>query len=159
MKDLRVRDESPVSFLSRLRGRRPSRELTEDQRFEREVLAIRRNLEAVFNTRKGSGSVVSAYGLGDYEGKVADDGTPEPLMGTKDILAVLEPEIERQVRSFEPRIVDPSVERLGRDHDMRAAFAVKGAVAGRPVRFRIALHTIFHDVTVDSETKGVDEEG
>lgn len=159
MKDLRVRDEAPVSFLSRLRGRRPPREPTDDQRFDLVIRAIRRNLHAIFNTRKGSGCVVPEYGLGDYEGKEGAAGLPEPRLGTKDILAVLVPEIEHQVRRFEPRIADPSVETLGRDHELRVLFAVKGAVAGRPVRFRIALHTVFRDVTVEAETQGKGEEG
>ena len=157
MTDHRVRDEAPVSFLSRLRGRRPDREPTENARFEREILAVVRNLTAVLNSRKGTGSVVADFGLGDYEGMRAPDGTLSLHLATKDILSVLVPEIRAQVARYEPRIADPAVTVVGRDRDLRAVFALTGSVSGRPARFRLALHTLFRDVVVEAETEGLAE--
>ncbi|WP_437509740.1 GPW/gp25 family protein [Sorangium sp. So ce1099] len=111
MRARRVRDEGPVSFLSRLSGDRPPRELSEDERFARERLAIARNLAAVLNTKKGVGSVVADLGLGDYEGKREGDAIA-PHFGVrskKEMLPDLTAEIEQQVLCFEPRLKAPSV--------------------------------------------------
>jgi predicted component of type VI protein secretion system len=150
----RIRDEAPVSFLSRLGGRRPEQEPADEARFDREVLAVTRNLTAVLNSRKGTGSVVADFGLGDYEGLRAPDGTWEPHLATQDILSVLVPEIGAQVARYEPRIKDPRVAVLGRDEHLRAIFAVTGVISGRRVRFRLALHSVFRDVRVEVEAEG-----
>ncbi len=154
MKRARLRDEGPTSFLSRLGGRGAA-DPTPEQRFRREVAAVIRNLESIFNTRKGVGCVVADYGLGDYEGVTTRDGKTQPRLGTKDLLKVLVPEIEAQVRRYEPRLVGPSVEVLGRDVWMNAVFAVSGAVSGRSVRFRLALHTVYREVVVEAEGEGL----
>jgi predicted component of type VI protein secretion system len=154
LKRARLRDEGPVSFLSRLGGR-GAVEPAPEERFRREIAAVIRNLESIFNSRKGVGCVVADYGLGDYEGVTLKDGTHQARLGTKDILGVLMPEIEAQVRRFEPRIVGPKVERLGRDGRMSALFALHGAVSGRQLRFRIALNTIYRDVEVHAEGEGL----
>lgn len=154
MRRARLRDEGPVSFLSRLGGRSAG-EPAPEERFRREVAAVIRNLESIFNSRKGVGCVVPGYGLGDYEGATLADGTTQPRLGTKDILRVLVPEIEAQVRRFEPRIAGPRVEVLGRDGRMGALFAVHGAVSGRQIRFRLALDTIYRDVEVQAEGEGL----
>ena len=60
---------------------------------------------------------------------------------------------ERQL--FEPRVVGPTAEALGRDARMRAIFAVRGAVSGRPIRFRLALDTIYRAVEVQAEGEGL----
>ncbi len=155
MKPSSPREEAPVSFMSRLRGRSRAEPVPEE-RFRREVRTVARNLEAIFNTRKGVGCVLPDYGLGDYEGSLAEDGTPEPRMGTKDILAVLVPEIEMQVCRFEPRIEGPNVEVLGRDGMMQVLFAVRGLVSGRSVCFRLALHTVYRNVTITAEGEDLD---
>lgn len=154
MKRSLLRDESPVSFLSRLRGRGTTA-IAPDDRFRSEVLAILRNLESILNTRKGTGCIVADYGLGDYDGRTASDGANGLRIGTKEILGVLVPEIEAQVRRFEPRIEDPSVEALGRDGRMGVIFGLRGAVSGRPVRFRVSLDTIYRAVHVDAQGEGL----
>jgi predicted component of type VI protein secretion system len=141
--------------LSRLGGRRPDPEPCGDARFERELRAVSRNLAAVLNSRKGTGSVVADFGLGDYEGGRARDGTLGPHIATKDILAVLVPEIRAQVARYEPRLADPEVTVLGRDRDLRAVFVLTGVLSGRRMRFRLALHTVFRNVEVDAETEGL----
>jgi type VI secretion system protein len=147
----RVRDEAPVSFLSRLAGDRPDREPSEEERFARELLAVSRNIGAVLNSRKGYGSVVSAFGLGDYEGSLDEEGTWEIHLGTRDILSVLLPELTEQLARFEPRLLAPKVKVLGRDGNLRAVFSIEGSLSGRPVRFRVALHTIYRDVVVEAD--------
>jgi predicted component of type VI protein secretion system len=89
-------------------------------------------------------------------------------MGTKEILRVLVREIEAQVRRFEPRVEapsvevlgryarDPSVDVLGRDARMGAVFAVRGAVSGRPIRFRLSLDILYRDVRVEAFGEGLD---
>lgn len=154
MRRARLRDEGPVSFLSRLGGRGAG-EPAPEERFRREVAAVIRNLEHIFNSRKGVGCVVASFGLGDYEGVTLADGTAQPRLGTKEILRVLVPEIEAQVRQFEPRVVGATAEALGRDARMRAIFAVRGAVSGRPIRFRLALDTVYRNVEVQAEGEGL----
>ncbi len=148
MRGRAVRDEAPVSFLSRLRGERPDREPHGDDRFACELAAVTRNLRAVLGSRKGC-SVVTDLGLGDYEGREGVDGVYQPHVATKDILAVLIPEIEQAVRRFEPRLTDPSVEPTARDQALRAIFVLRGVLSGRRVRFRISLHTVFRNVEIE----------
>jgi predicted component of type VI protein secretion system len=155
LKRARLRDEGPVSFLSRLGGRGAGGEPRPEERFRREVAAVIRNLEHIFNSRKGVGCVVASFGLGDYEAVTLADGTQQPRLAAKRILRVLVPEIEAQVKKFEPRIADPAVEPLGRDSRMRAIFAVRGAVSGRQVQFRVALDTVYRDVEVQAEGEGL----
>lgn len=147
-----------MSFFSRLRGVRPAREPTGDLRFSREILAIERNLESILNTRKGTGSVVSTFGLGDYEGTERADGEIAPNLGTAAILAVLVPEILDQVRRHERRIADPRVEIAGRDGRLRVIFTVNGAVSSRPARFRVTFDTVYRNVLVAARTDGLGEE-
>ena len=134
----RVREEAPVSFLSRLGGKRPTEEPLDDARIEREILAVTRNLTALLNSKKGTGSVVPDLGLGDYEA----------YLSTRELLPVLVAEIGAQIARHEPRLAGPKVVVDGRDRDLGALFTVTGAVAGRPVRFRLALHTVYRGVTV-----------
>lgn len=143
-----VRDESPVSFLSRLRGERPDREPHGDDRFARELAAVTRNLRAVLGSRKGC-SVVTDLGLGDYDGREERDGVFQPHIAASQILAVLIPEIEQAVRRFEPRLLDPAVERATRDEALRAIFVLRGVLSGRRVRFRVSLHTVFRNVEIE----------
>jgi predicted component of type VI protein secretion system len=158
LKETRIADEAPVSFFSRLRGERPAREPAGDLRFSREILAIERNLESILNTKKGAGSVVSTFGLGDYEGSERADGEPDPYLGTRAILAVLVPEILDQVRRYEPRIAHPRIEKPGRDGRLRVIFTVNGAVSARPARFRITFDTVYRNVLVAAQTEGLSEE-
>lgn len=151
MKPRRVRDEAPVSFLSRIRGERPAAEPAPEERARRELAAVARNLEAIFNTKKGVGAVLAGFGLGDYEGYPGAEDGFNPRMGTKAILAALLPELVDQVRRFEPRLADPAVEVLGRDRELRALFAIRARLGGRPARFRLALHTVYRHVEVEAE--------
>lgn len=117
-----------MSFLSRLARIAPEDELD----------AIERNLEAMFNTRKGVGSVVAGYGLGDYEA----------FLNTPALLRTLTAEIEAGVRSYEPRIADPEVRLVARDPRLWIRFEVAGTVAGAPYAFHIDLSTKFRNVVI-----------
>jgi predicted component of type VI protein secretion system len=155
VRSARVRDEAPVSFLGRLRGR-GAVEPAQGERFRREVAAIVRNLEAIFNTKKGVGCVIPDYGLGDWEGRIGEGGECQPRLATKDILDVLGPEIEAQIRRFEPRVTSLSAQKPRRDGRLRVVFTLDCVVEGRPVRLRVALHAVYRDVTVEAEIDGLD---
>lgn len=117
-----------MSFLSRLARIGPEHELD----------AIARNLEAVFNTRKGVGSVVEGYGLGDYEAH----------WNTPDVVRTLTGEIADGVRRYEPRIADPEVELLARDAHLWIRFVVSGTVSGARHAFHVDMDTKYRRVVV-----------
>jgi type VI secretion system protein len=117
-----------MSFLSRLAGIEPEHELD----------AIARNLEALLNTRKGVGSVVQGYGLGDYEAH----------WNTPDLVRSLIAEIEAGVRRYEPRIADPRVAPAARDAHLWIRFVLSGTVAGAPQAFHLDMDTKHRRVVV-----------
>ncbi len=120
--------EHPVSFLHRL-AQLPAESVVE---------SVARNLGAVLNTRKGCGSVVADFGLGDYE---AHPNTVEAVSALVDEIAAL-------VRRHEPRLAQPRVTLLGRLGPSRVCFALAGTVAGHAYTFHIVIHSEFRNVTV-----------
>ena len=82
------------------------------------IAAVVQNLEHLLNTREGCGSVVAGLGLGDYEaGKT-----------THQAVLLLRAEIEKLVRSFEPRVLEPRVKLLGRLSYRLVRFELRGRV-------------------------------
>lgn len=105
---------------------------------ESAVESVARNLGVVLNTRKGCGSVIADFGLGDYDGY---PNTIEAVSALKDEIAAL-------VRRHEPRLARPQVTLLGRLGPNRVCFALAGAVAGHTYTFHIVIHSEFRNVTV-----------
>jgi type VI secretion system lysozyme-like protein len=98
------------SFIGRLIGE-PSQPLVE-------VVAV--NLENVLNTRKGSGSVIREFGLGDYERAAT----------THESVLILIEEIAELCRRYEPRLREPKVSLLGRSGYDELRFELEGQLAG-----------------------------
>ena len=111
-----------MSFVSRL----AAGEETVDE-------AICRNLLAIYNTRRGSGSVVRDFGLGQYDVHAAD-------------AEMLRQEIEDQTRRHEPRLTDPRIELVGRRPRGQIVFVLSGRVGSeileRRVIFDMATHAV-----------------
>lgn len=117
------------SFIGRLIGE-PSQPLVE-------VVAL--NLENVLNTRKGSGSVIREFGLGDYERA----GT------THDAVLILVEEIAQQCRRYEPRLFEPKVSLLGRSGYDEVRFELQGVLGGRRQLFWLDLSTSNRTVKIN----------
>jgi type VI secretion system protein len=102
------------------------------------LASIARNLCVVLNTRKGCGSVVPGFGLGDYE--------EHP--NTVEAVSALTGEIASLVRRYEPRLAGPEVRLLGREGTSRVCFVLTGAVSGQPAVFHVAIHSEYRNVIV-----------
>jgi len=107
---------------------------------ERVVAKVVRNLGFVFNTRKGVGSVVPTFGLGDYL-----DYNKHP--NTQRAVETLRVELLDAVRRYEPRIEDPAVRLLGGYHHDMVRFEIMGRVDGK--------HCVLA-VDIDSTTQKVE---
>lgn len=105
---------------------------------ESTVESVARNLGAVLNTRKGCGSVVADFGLGDYEAHTS----------TAEVVSALQQEIVTLVRRHEPRLAQPRVTLLGRLGPSRVCLALAGTVAGHAYTFHIVIHTELRNVSV-----------
>jgi predicted component of type VI protein secretion system len=117
-----------MSFLSRI-ARLPA---------EREVDRVRRNLGYLFNTKKGYGSVVADYGLGDYETGNSTD---------RSVLLLID-EMTAAVRQYEPALRDPEVTLLGRTDPAGVRLALTGTLDGVPRRFLLDMNTTDRSVAV-----------
>jgi len=100
--------------------------------------AIARNLEHLLNTRKGCGSVIAEFGLGDYEAAA----------NTRDAVLILRAELERLTQRYEPRLVDPRVTLLGREGYSRVRFELEGRLRGAQQLFWLDLDTTTRQVEV-----------
>jgi len=90
-----------------------------------------RNLEHLFNTRKGVGSVVTAFGLGDYEAAPS----------THDAVVLLRAELEGLTRRYEPRIASPEVRLLGGYGYRGVRYELRGHVRGEALVLWIDIDT------------------
>ncbi len=102
------------------------------------VASIARNLCVVLNTRKGCGSVIESFGLGDYEAHP----------NTAEVVSALVEEIAALVRRYEPRLVSPEVRLLGREGTSRVCFALAGSLAGQVTVFHVVIHSDYRNVIV-----------
>ncbi len=122
-----------MSFLSRLSQSAP----------EFEIDRIARNLQALLGTRKGCGSVLDDYGLGDYEA----------ASNTADAVRILSGEIETLVHRYEPGLIEPHVTVLGRYGSAYFRLVLVGVVDGAEARFYIDVDTTYHQFTVSQESE------
>lgn len=111
---------------------------------ERAPAEIARNLGFVFNTRKACGSVISDFGLGDYEREV----------NTGRVVEALRVELLAAVSRHEPRIREPRVRLLGgwRTHLVR--FEIAGRVDGEACALDVDIDTTTRRVTVQVAEAG-----
>lgn len=105
---------------------------------ERALAEIARNLGVIFNTRKGVGSVVRTFGLGDYES--------EP--NTHRAVETLRVEMLDAVRRYEPRIESPAVRLVGRYHVDMVRFELTGRVDGARCVLEVDMDTSTRHVEV-----------
>ena len=100
--------------------------------------ALARNLEHLLNTRKGCGSVLAEYGLGDYEA----------APNTTDAVVILRDEIRRLVERYEPRLREPDVALLGAYGYSKIRFELRGLLRGARQLFWLDLDTTTRQVAV-----------
>lgn len=99
---------------------------------------IARNLGFIFNTRKGCGSVLPDFGLGDYE----------LASNTHQAVEVLRAELLAAVRRHEPRISEPKVHLLGGYHHDMVRFQIAGVVDGAACAFDVDIDTTTQEALV-----------
>ena len=116
------------SFIGRLIGA-PAQPLVE-------LVAL--NLENVLNTRKGAGSVIREFGLGDYE----------DAPNTHEAVLVLLDEIPEQCRRYEPRLHSPQLSILGRAAVDVIRFELSGELGGGPQLFWLDMNTQTRSVVI-----------
>lgn len=92
---------------------------------------VAENLGHVLNTRKGCGSVLPEFGLGDYE----------DAPNTHDAVIVLGKELRAVVLRYEPRLAEPEVTLLGRHGYRMIRFSITGLVDGQPQAFAVDVNT------------------
>lgn len=123
------------SFLSRLTRHTRSPEQAPNQA---PIQAVIDNLTHVFNTRKGCGSVIEPFGLGDYEAAVT----------THDAVNVLLQELPALVERYEPRVRDPKVVLEGRYGYSKIRFGLQGRVHEIDCGFIVDIDTTTRRVDV-----------
>lgn len=99
---------------------------------------IIRNLEHLFNTRKGCGSVIAQFGLGDYEAAPT----------THDAVILLRDELEASTRRYEPRLAAPAVRLLGGYGYRGVRYELRGQVRGEELVLWIDIDTTTRQVRV-----------
>jgi predicted component of type VI protein secretion system len=97
-----------------------------------------RNLGFVLNTRKACGSVVTDFGLGDFEAEGTTTRAVEALRG----------ELLATVRRNEPRLRDPAVRLLGGWRTNRVRFEIAGRIEDQPCTLDVDIDTTTREVTV-----------
>jgi type VI secretion system lysozyme-like protein len=99
---------------------------------------VAENLGHVLNTRKGCGSVIREFGLGDYES----------APNTHDAVLVLTKELRAVVLRYEPRLQGPEVTLRGRHGYRLIRFSLTGLLDGRPQAFGMDVDTSDRHVDV-----------
>lgn len=106
-----------------------------------DIDGVVRNLRLVFNTKKSCGSVLSNFGLGDYE----------QAPNARDTVELLKVEIREQILRYEPRLHDPELTLLGRYGFSMVRFELTGTVNGVRRSFQIDIDTTYRSVEVSPE--------
>ena len=99
---------------------------------------VAENLGHVLNTRKGCGSVLPEFGLGDYE----------DAPNTHEAVLVLGKELRAVVLRYEPRLAEPEVTLLGRHGYRMIRFSITGLVDAQPQAFTVDVNTSDRHVDV-----------
>lgn len=99
---------------------------------------IVRNLEHLLNTRKGCGSVIAEFGLGDYEAAPT----------THEAVSLLRGEIEALTCRYEPRLTSPRVRLLGGHGYRGVRYELRGQVRGEELVFWLDIDTTTRQVHV-----------
>lgn len=102
------------------------------------------NLGRVFNTRRGCGSVVDEFGLGEYEHSA----------NTHDAVVALLQELPALVGRYEPRLQEPVVELEGRYGYRKVRFGLSGRIDGAACAFIVDIDTTTRRVDVWPEEGG-----
>lgn len=123
-----------MSFLSRL-AQSPR---------ESEIERIARNLYFVLSTRKGVGSVVEDFGLGEYETETNTQACVRRLVA----------EIEAAVVRYEPRLRAPAVTLLGRGGANHLRFVLAGDVDGIRCRWFVDVDMLYRQFEVSPAGEG-----
>ncbi|GEM_PF-2753923 len=86
-----------------------------------EIESVALNLEHLLNTRKGCGSVVFEFGIGEYEA----------ASSTLDAVVLLCDEIATLTRRYEQRFEEPEVSLLGRTSFCKIRLELAGRLRGQ----------------------------
>jgi len=124
-----------VPFLDRLTGG------WQRQGAPGDLAQVRRNLEAVLNTKEGYGYFVEGYGLGRYTAQ----------LGTRDLMKTLVGEMVHAIGAHEPRLQGAELELRGQDSALWLHFVLTATLAGAPCTLRVLFHTVSGQVRVEED--------
>lgn len=116
------------SFMARLAGA-PSQPVVE-------LVAL--NLQHMLNTRRGTGSVIREYGLGEYERAPT----------TEEAVLALTREIPALIERYESRFAAPELRLRGRTAYNMIRFELEGTIEGRTERLELDMNTSTREVRV-----------
>jgi predicted component of type VI protein secretion system len=100
---------------------------------------IAENLRHLFNTRRGYGSPLHDYGVGQ----------PDPHADTVGASSQVLRELLGDVLRYEKRIEYPVMTTHGRSPDLELLIELRGRVNGQPVLFKLRYHQIHGGVRVE----------
>lgn len=100
--------------------------------------SIARNLEAVLNAKEGYAASVEVFGIGRYDGIYGHQRLIETLIG----------EMLEKVKTFEPRVKEPTICFVGRYRALWVLFRLNGRCKDQPCSFELFFHSVFRNVRV-----------
>lgn len=104
-----------------------------------ELASIIANLNYVLNTKKGFGSWLPRFGIGDYNAYQARDKIVKTLMA----------EIEENVRLYEPRVALEKIDEVKADSPFRMRFEVQCKFTGTQRPIYIILDSVKNQIFVE----------
>lgn len=100
---------------------------------------IRENLHHIFNSRRGYGSPLQGFGLGQ------PDAHADSVAAAKQVMA----EMIRDIHQFEPRLQGPTLRTTGRSPDLKILMELRARHNGRIVAFRLSYSPVYSGVDVE----------
>ncbi len=104
-----------------------------------EVAAIIENLNRVLNTKKGFGSWVREFGIGDYNEYRARDKIVQTIIK----------EIQENIALFEPRVRLEDISEVKSDSALRLRFQVRCVFLNNTKPLTIILDSVYNKVIVE----------
>jgi type VI secretion system protein len=104
-----------------------------------EIASILANLNQLLNTKKGFGSWIPKYGIGDYN----------EFRARRKIIETLRAEIEENIATFEPRVKLDKIDAVGSTSPFRLKFQISGSFAESARPIYIVVDSVRNNVHVE----------
>lgn len=103
--------------------------------------SILENLNCILNTKKGFGSLIEEFGVGDYNA----------FKGRREIVTTLVAEIEENIARYEPRVCIESIKEVDSELSNRLRFEMKCRILNTPKPLFINFDTAYAKVEVEED--------